>query len=74
MLLAIRCAVLVVYRTPTSTLRELLLEINRSNSLKEALEGFFASEVLEKSSFCGGLVSASKQFSLEHAPIALCFQ
>lgn len=58
--------------------QDLLLDIRKSSSIDEALDTHFARERLEdmgyKCEACKKKVSATKQFSLERAPIALCIQ
>lgn len=57
---------------------DLLLDIRKANTVEEALDLYFARERLEdmgyKCESCKKKVSATKQFSLERAPIALCIQ
>lgn len=57
---------------------DLLLDIRKANTLDEALDLYFARERLEdmgyKCEACKKKVSATKQFSLERAPISLCIQ
>lgn len=57
---------------------ELLLDIRKANSVEESLDSYFARERLEdmgyKCESCKKKVSATKQFSLERPPIALCIQ
>lgn len=57
---------------------DLLLDIRKVNSIEEALDTHFACERLEdmgyKCEACKKKVSATKQFSLERAPISLCIQ
>lgn len=57
---------------------DLLLDIRKANTLEEALDLHFARERLEdmgyKCEACKKKVSATKQFSLERAPISLCIQ
>lgn len=57
---------------------DLLLDIRKANTLEEALDLYFARERLEdmgyKCESCKKKVSATKQFSLERAPISLCIQ
>ncbi|XP_031620724.1 ubiquitin carboxyl-terminal hydrolase 36 [Contarinia nasturtii] len=57
---------------------DLLLDIRKANTLEEALDLYFARERLEdmgyKCEACKKKVSATKQFSLERAPISLCIQ
>lgn len=58
--------------------QDLLLDIRKCASIEEALDTHFARERLEdmgyKCESCKKKVSATKQFSLERAPIALCIQ
>ncbi|XP_013107219.2 ubiquitin carboxyl-terminal hydrolase 36 isoform X2 [Stomoxys calcitrans] len=58
--------------------QDLLLDIRKADTIDEALEGYFARERLEdmgyKCEACKKKVSATKQFSLDRAPIALCIQ
>ncbi|XP_061392793.1 ubiquitin carboxyl-terminal hydrolase 36 [Musca vetustissima] len=58
--------------------QDLLLDIRKADTIEEALEGYFARERLEdmgyKCEACKKKVSATKQFSLDRAPIALCIQ
>lgn len=57
---------------------DLLLDIRKANSIEEALDVHFARERLEdmgyKCESCKKKVSATKQFSLERPPVALCIQ
>lgn len=57
---------------------DLLLDIRQVNTVEEALDMYFASERLEDMGYkcegCKKKVSATKQFSLERAPITLCIQ
>lgn len=57
---------------------DLLLDIRKANTMEEALDLYFARERLEdmgyKCESCKKKVSATKQFSLERAPISLCIQ
>lgn len=57
---------------------DLLLDIRKANTVDEALQGYFARERLEdmgyKCESCKKKVSATKQFTLERAPIVLCIQ
>ncbi|XP_011183071.2 ubiquitin carboxyl-terminal hydrolase 36 isoform X1 [Zeugodacus cucurbitae] len=58
--------------------QDLLLDIRKADTIDEALEGYFSRERLEdmgyKCESCKKKVSATKQFSLERAPIVLCIQ
>lgn len=58
--------------------QDLLLDIRKSSSIEDALDTHFARERLEdmgyKCEACKKKVSATKQFSMERAPIALCIQ
>ncbi|XP_055619471.1 ubiquitin carboxyl-terminal hydrolase 36 isoform X2 [Toxorhynchites rutilus septentrionalis] len=57
---------------------DLLLDIRKVNSIEEALQVYFARERLEEMQYkceaCKKRVAATKQFSLERAPFALCIQ
>lgn len=57
---------------------DLLLDIRKSNTVDEALQGFFAREKLEDMDYtCSGCkkkVTATKQFSMERPPVVLCIQ
>lgn len=57
---------------------DLLLDIRKVNSIEEALGTYFARERLEEMQYkceaCKKKVAATKQFSLERAPFALCIQ
>lgn len=57
---------------------DLLLDIRKANTLDEALDLYFARERLEdmgyKCESCKRKVSATKQYTLERAPISLCIQ
>lgn len=57
---------------------DLLLDIRKANTLDEALDLYFGRERLEdmgyKCESCKKKVSATKQYSLERAPISLCIQ
>ncbi|XP_030380316.1 ubiquitin carboxyl-terminal hydrolase 36 isoform X2 [Scaptodrosophila lebanonensis] len=58
--------------------QDLLLDIRKADTLEEAFDGYFARERLEDMGYkcegCKKKVSATKQFSLERAPITLCIQ
>ncbi|XP_037718734.1 ubiquitin carboxyl-terminal hydrolase 36 isoform X3 [Drosophila subpulchrella] len=58
--------------------QDLLLDIRKADSLEDAFEGHFSRERLEDMGYkcegCKKKVSATKQFSLERAPITLCIQ
>ncbi|XP_022218721.2 ubiquitin carboxyl-terminal hydrolase 36 isoform X1 [Drosophila obscura] len=58
--------------------QDLLLDIRKSDTLEEAFDGYFSRERLEDMGYkcegCKKKVSATKQFSLERAPITLCIQ
>ncbi|KAH8302503.1 hypothetical protein KR044_007554 [Drosophila immigrans] len=58
--------------------QDLLLDIRKADSLEEAFDGYFSRERLEDMGYkcegCKKKVSATKQFSLERAPITLCIQ
>lgn len=57
---------------------DLLLDIRKANSIEDALDVYFARERLEENQYkceaCKKRVAATKQFSLERAPFALCIQ
>ncbi|KXJ68745.1 hypothetical protein RP20_CCG001877 [Aedes albopictus] len=57
---------------------DLLLDIRKVSSIEEALQTYFALERLEEMQYkceaCKKKVAATKQFSLERAPSALCIQ
>ena len=56
---------------------DLQLDITDSENVDQALDAFFAKEILEdgyKCEACKKPVSATKKFSIEKAPIALCIQ
>lgn len=57
---------------------DLLLDIRRVSTIEEALKSHFARERLEDMEYtcesCKKKVSATKQFSLERAPVVLCIQ
>lgn len=57
---------------------DLLLDIRKVNTIEDALKYHFARERLEDMDYtcesCKKKVSATKQFSLERAPVALCIQ
>ncbi|XP_023180073.2 ubiquitin carboxyl-terminal hydrolase 36 [Drosophila hydei] len=58
--------------------QDLLLDIRKADTLEEAFDGYFSRERLEDMGYkcegCKKKVSATKQFSLERAPITLCIQ
>ncbi|XP_046868131.1 ubiquitin carboxyl-terminal hydrolase 36 isoform X1 [Drosophila willistoni] len=58
--------------------QDLLLDIRKSDTLDEAFDGYFSRERLEDMGYkcegCKKKVSATKQFSLQRAPITLCIQ
>ncbi|XP_032599261.1 ubiquitin carboxyl-terminal hydrolase 36 isoform X1 [Drosophila grimshawi] len=58
--------------------QDLLLDIRKSDTLEDAFDGYFSRERLEDMGYkcegCKKKVSATKQFSLERAPITLCIQ
>ncbi|EDV51044.2 ubiquitin carboxyl-terminal hydrolase 36 isoform X1 [Drosophila erecta] len=58
--------------------QDLLLDIRKADTLEDAFEGHFSRERLEDMGYkcegCKKKVSATKQFSLERAPITLCIQ
>lgn len=58
--------------------QDLLLDIRKPQTVDEALESYFAKEKLDDESYqcesCCKKVLATKQFSLERAPMVLCIQ
>lgn len=58
--------------------QDLLLDVRKANSIDEGVEIYFARERLEDTGYkceaCKKRVTATKQFSIERAPIALCVQ
>lgn len=75
---AVRCLACGHVSTTFQHFQDLLLDIRKADTIEEALEGYFSRERLEdmgyKCEACKKKVSATKQFSLERAPIALCIQ
>lgn len=57
---------------------DLLLDVRKANTVEEALDMYFARERLEDMGYkcegCKKKVTATKQYSLERPPIALCIQ
>lgn len=57
---------------------DMALDISRFSMLNDALSGYFTRENLEECGYkcesCKKKVSATKQFSLERAPVVLCIQ
>lgn len=58
--------------------QDLPLDISRSSSLVDAIQGYFSRENLEECGYkcesCKKRVSAAKKFSLERVPVVLCIQ
>lgn len=58
--------------------QDLLLDVRKANSIDEGVEVYFARERLEDTGYkceaCKKRVTATKQFSIERAPVALCVQ
>ncbi|XP_037937425.1 ubiquitin carboxyl-terminal hydrolase 36 isoform X2 [Teleopsis dalmanni] len=75
---AVRCLACGHVSVTFQHFQDLLLDIRKADTIEEALEGYFSRERLEdmgyKCESCKKKVSATKQFSLERAPIALCVQ
>lgn len=75
---AVRCLACGHVSVTFQHFEDLLLDIRKANTLDEALDLYFARERLEdmgyKCESCKKKVSATKQFSLERAPISLCIQ
>lgn len=75
---AVRCLACGHVSTTFQHFQDLLLDIRKANTIEEALDLYFARERLEdmgyKCEACKKKVSATKQFSLERAPISLCIQ
>nr|XP_014095863.1 ubiquitin carboxyl-terminal hydrolase 36 [Bactrocera oleae] len=75
---AVRCLACGHVSVTFQHFQDLLLDIRKADTIEEALEGYFSRERLEdmgyKCESCKKKVSATKQFSLERAPIVLCIQ
>ncbi|XP_067647794.1 ubiquitin carboxyl-terminal hydrolase 36 [Eurosta solidaginis] len=75
---AVRCLACGHVSVTFQHFQDLLLDIRKADTVEEALEGYFSRERLEdmgyKCEACKKKVSATKQFSLERAPIVLCIQ
>lgn len=75
---AVRCLACGHVSVTFQHFEDVLLDIRKANTLEEALDLYFARERLEdmgyKCEACKKKVSATKQFSLERAPISLCIQ
>uniref|UniRef100_A0A1B0G329 Ubiquitin carboxyl-terminal hydrolase 36 n=1 Tax=Glossina morsitans morsitans TaxID=37546 RepID=A0A1B0G329_GLOMM len=75
---AVRCLACNHVSVTFQHFQDLLLDIRKADTVEEALECYFSREKLEdmgyKCESCKKKVSATKQFSLERAPIALCVQ
>ncbi|KFB51743.1 AGAP007521-PA-like protein [Anopheles sinensis] len=74
----VKCPTCCHISTTFQHFEDLLLDIRKANSIDEALEVYFARERLEENGYkceaCKRRVAATKQFSLERAPFALCIQ
>ncbi|XP_055614336.1 ubiquitin carboxyl-terminal hydrolase 36 isoform X2 [Uranotaenia lowii] len=74
----VRCMSCYHVSTTFQHFEDLLLDIRKANSIEEALDVHFARERLEEMQYkceaCKKRVAATKQFSLERAPFALCIQ
>ncbi|XP_065160170.1 ubiquitin carboxyl-terminal hydrolase 36 [Atheta coriaria] len=75
---AVRCLACGNVSTTFQHFQDLLLDIRKAQTLDEALDGYFAREQLDDESYhceaCRKKVKATKQFSLEKAPMVLCIQ
>ncbi|XP_044270143.1 ubiquitin carboxyl-terminal hydrolase 36 [Tribolium madens] len=75
---AVRCLKCGHVSTTFQHFQDLLLDIRKAQTLDEALEGYFSREKLDDDSYhcqsCQKKVPATKQFSLERAPMVLCIQ
>lgn len=75
---AVRCLACGHVSTTFQHFEEIILDIRKSNTIEEALNLYFARERLEDMGYtcesCKKKVSATKQFSLERAPVVLCIQ
>lgn len=75
---AVRCLACGHVSVTFQHFEDILLDIRKANTLEEALDLYFARERLEDMTYkcesCKKKVSATKQFSLERAPISLCIQ
>nr|XP_023023575.1 ubiquitin carboxyl-terminal hydrolase 36 [Leptinotarsa decemlineata] len=75
---AVRCLKCGHVSTTFQHFQDLLLDIRKAHTLDEALELYFAREKLDDETYhcesCQKKVQATKQFSLERAPMVLCIQ
>ncbi|XP_017779061.1 PREDICTED: ubiquitin carboxyl-terminal hydrolase 36 [Nicrophorus vespilloides] len=75
---AVRCLDCGHVSTTFQHFQDLLLDIRKAQTLDDALEAYFAKEQLDEASYhceaCKKKVHATKQFSLERAPMVLCIQ
>lgn len=75
---AVRCLQCSHISTTFQHFQDLLLDIRKAQTLEEALDGYFSREKLDDESYhceaCQKKVPATKQFSLERAPMVLCIQ
>ncbi|CAG9862079.1 unnamed protein product [Phyllotreta striolata] len=75
---AVRCLKCGHVSTTFQHFQDLLVDIRKAQTLDEALELYFSREKLDDESYhcesCQKKVPATKQFSLERAPMVLCVQ
>ncbi|XP_019867930.2 ubiquitin carboxyl-terminal hydrolase 36 isoform X2 [Aethina tumida] len=75
---AVRCLKCGHVSTTFQHFQDLLLDIRKAQTVDEALESYFSREKLDDESYqceaCQKKVPATKQFSLERAPMVLCIQ
>ncbi|KAJ8924649.1 hypothetical protein NQ315_000800 [Exocentrus adspersus] len=75
---AVRCLKCGHVSTTFQHFQDLLLDIRKAQTLDEALELYFSREKLDDESYhcesCQKKVPATKQFSIERAPMVLCIQ
>ncbi|KRT83654.1 Peptidase [Oryctes borbonicus] len=75
---AVRCLECGHVSTTFQHFQDLLLDIRKAQTVEEALDGYFSREKLDDESYhcesCQKKVPATKQFSLERAPMVLCIQ
>ncbi|KAL3276176.1 hypothetical protein HHI36_020894 [Cryptolaemus montrouzieri] len=75
---AVHCLECSHVSTTFQHFQDLLLDIRKAQTLEEALDGYFSREKLDDESYqcesCRKKVAATKQFSVEKAPMVLCVQ
>lgn len=75
---AVRCLECGNVSTTFQHFQDVLLDIRKAQTLDEALDLYFSREKLDDDSYhcesCQKKVTASKQFSMERAPMVLCLQ